>query len=288
MSKIRVNVDYPIYDGQSLTFNAPCDCTSVDGLRVYYPDGNKTFSLCDAHNKDISGIGNVFSAGALIKVVLDVTNERAYLQNADYNTYIDGLIRKYGQVKYGTYEGTGDVVASLDLGFEPGVLIVGNNLDYNYMADTSKKHPANHFLWISGQSSIFVNTVHESSRLNNRDVDTHTRLVFTPNGNTVSWMGYYHAVGSSTETETAYFNNAGETYYYLAIGKNDTIGSDIDPGGGGGGEVVVPAVLYTPQNLTEEQKAQARENIGIIGTGGDLNDIGLLVKDGALCQIYYN
>ena len=33
------------------------------------------------------------------------------------------------------------------------------------------------------------------------------------------------------------------------------------------------AVLYTPQTLTEEQQAQARENIGIISGDGDKNFI---------------
>lgn len=39
---------------------------------------------------------------------------------------------------------------------------------------------------------------------------------------------------------------------------------------GGGGDVpVANAVLYIEQTLTEEQKAQARANIGIVGTGKD-------------------
>ena len=42
------------------------------------------------------------------------------------------------------------------------------------------------------------------------------------------------------------------------------------PEGGGGNDP--DAVKYTPQSLTESQKAQARENIGVVGTGKDGED----------------
>lgn len=42
-------------------------------------------------------------------------------------------------------------------------------------------------------------------------------------------------------------------------------------GGGGGGGSVANAVLYTEQTLTEEQKAQARENIGAVTLGDVMN-----------------
>lgn len=32
MSNIRVDLDYPIYDGANVTFKAPCDCTGAEGL----------------------------------------------------------------------------------------------------------------------------------------------------------------------------------------------------------------------------------------------------------------
>lgn len=41
-------------------------------------------------------------------------------------------------------------------------------------------------------------------------------------------------------------------------------------GVGSGGEAVVDAVLYTPQTLTEAQQAQARENIGVTASDSDL------------------
>lgn len=58
-------------------------------------------------------------------------------------------------------------------------------------------------------------------------------------------------------------------------------------GGGGGGDVPSTAVLYTPQTPTDEQKAQARENIGFEGAAlGILVALGiapvLLDADGAV------
>lgn len=54
------------------------------------------------------------------------------------------------------------------------------------------------------------------------------------------------------------FINDGGTIY-----KIGSSGGNVDPGGGGGGEFTGEAVLYTKQDLTDDQKAQARENIGV-------------------------
>lgn len=83
MSNIRVDLDYPIYDGANVTFKAPCDCTGAEGLTVYYPGGSKNFVLCDAHGVNISGIGDVFMKGVPVKAILDVTGTRAFVQNGD-------------------------------------------------------------------------------------------------------------------------------------------------------------------------------------------------------------
>lgn len=46
-----------------------------------------------------------------------------------------------------------------------------------------------------------------------------------------------------------------------------------ETGGGGGGTVSGDAVLYTEQTLTDEQKAQARSNIGAVDSFNDLKDL---------------
>lgn len=100
MADIRIDLSYPIVDGQPLTFRAPCDCTSVTGIKVYYPNGetteSKEFTLKDAHCNDLTEIGDLFASGAYVKVVIDTTQNAAYIQNADTNAYLEGeLAKKY-------------------------------------------------------------------------------------------------------------------------------------------------------------------------------------------------
>lgn len=97
MANIKVKVDYPISDGTKLKFRTPCESTEVEGLVVTYPIKNgvgnaiKTFVFVDAHGKELSGVGNVFTSDVLIEVLLDVTKGRAYVKNADTNTYIEDI-----------------------------------------------------------------------------------------------------------------------------------------------------------------------------------------------------
>lgn len=97
MANIKVKIDYPIADGTKLRFRTPCESTSVDGLVVTYPvkDGVgyavKTFTFADANGNELSGLGNVFTSDVLIGVLLDVTKGRAYIKNADTNSYIEDI-----------------------------------------------------------------------------------------------------------------------------------------------------------------------------------------------------
>jgi hypothetical protein len=110
MANIKVTLDYPIHDGMDLTFKAPCDCTAVTGLKVYYPSLNentstetsKTFTFKDTHGVDLNGIGNLFMANAYVKVILDTVNNHAYIQNADTNSYLES---KFGNSGGGTITG---------------------------------------------------------------------------------------------------------------------------------------------------------------------------------------
>lgn len=97
MANIKVTVDYPISDGAKLKFRTPCESTDVEGLVVTYPvkDGvgnvSKTFTFVDANGNELSGVGNVFTSDVLISVMLDVTKGRAFIKNADTNTYIEDI-----------------------------------------------------------------------------------------------------------------------------------------------------------------------------------------------------
>ena len=97
MAYIKLTLDHPLVDGETLTFKAPCDNTAVTGLKVYYvtltesaeTKRSATFTFKDAHGNDLTSVGNLFTSGAYIKAILDTTNGYAYLQNADTNQYLE-------------------------------------------------------------------------------------------------------------------------------------------------------------------------------------------------------
>jgi hypothetical protein len=94
MANIRVDLDYPIVDGQPLTFKAPCPCSEIEGLKVYYPIKEGTtfcmrFVFKDAHGIDLTNVENLFDANAYVKVILNTKERVAYLQNADTNGYLE-------------------------------------------------------------------------------------------------------------------------------------------------------------------------------------------------------
>ena len=92
MSKIKVTSKCEIYDGMSITFKAPCDCTAVDGLNVYYHDRPYQFSFRDTHGNDLAGVRNLFTAGTYVKVILDTASGIAYIQNSDSNAYLEARL----------------------------------------------------------------------------------------------------------------------------------------------------------------------------------------------------
>lgn len=98
MAKIKIIIDGPLMDGHNVTFKAPCDCLTVEGLNVYYvKDGaqaNKLFILKDSHGNNLTGLGNLFSEGAYVHVILDTINGFAYIQNAATNRYIENYFQK--------------------------------------------------------------------------------------------------------------------------------------------------------------------------------------------------
>lgn len=124
MPKIRIDRELPIINGQTLTFQAPADCSQITGLVIYYPEGDTTksmdFQIVDAHGVDVgSGTISLFAANALVKVVLDTDQGKAFVQNADTNAYLEKkLAEKYspnnkpspGDIGAGTF--AGQVVAN--------------------------------------------------------------------------------------------------------------------------------------------------------------------------------
>jgi len=94
VANIRIDLTEPLLDGMDIKFKAPCDCTAVTGMVVYYPTENdaeqsKSFVFKDAHGNNLAGLGNLFSQNAYVKVIVDTTNGFAYIQNADTNAYLE-------------------------------------------------------------------------------------------------------------------------------------------------------------------------------------------------------
>ena len=91
---VRVDLNYPIYDGAEIVFKAPCGAASVTGLIIYYPSitgmVSSVFSFADAHTNDLGDLDELFAAGAVVKVILDTETSMAFVQNAATNGYIEG------------------------------------------------------------------------------------------------------------------------------------------------------------------------------------------------------
>ena len=100
MANIKITVDGPLEDGHKITFKAPCGCSDVGKLNVFYIDGdtqkNRLFTLKDANNNDLSGEKNMFAYGVYVSVVLDTNRGFAYVQNAASSAKIEkylGILR---------------------------------------------------------------------------------------------------------------------------------------------------------------------------------------------------
>ena len=108
MAYIKLTLDHPLVDGESVTFKSPCDCNDITGLKVYYPvitDSTETststvFGFKDAHRNNLTSIDNLFMTGAYIKVIHYITNNAAYIQNADTNGYLENKLSVLDRIKY--------------------------------------------------------------------------------------------------------------------------------------------------------------------------------------------
>ena len=97
---VRVDLNYPIYDGAEIVFKAPCGAADVTGLVVYYPSDSgivsSGFAFADAHTNDLGHIDELFAEGAAVKVILDTETSMAFVQNAATNAYLEGKFASLG------------------------------------------------------------------------------------------------------------------------------------------------------------------------------------------------
>ena len=111
---IRVDLTTPIKDGTEVVFRSPVDCSQITGLIVYVTEnGNTTsqeFALADAHGNNVGDIDHLFAENVVVKVILDVANSMAFVQNADTNAYLEGRFADIIDKLCPSFEKTGTVV----------------------------------------------------------------------------------------------------------------------------------------------------------------------------------
>lgn len=93
---VRVDLETPIQSGTEVVFRSPVDCSQVTGLIVYYPENgittSKEFAFADAHGNNVGDIDHLFAENVVVKVILDLSTNMAFVQNADTNAYLEGRI----------------------------------------------------------------------------------------------------------------------------------------------------------------------------------------------------
>lgn len=130
---IRVDLYTPIKDGQEVVFRSPVDCSQITGLKVYYRNGDgsadfKEFAFADAHGNNVGDIDHLFAENAVVKVILDVTTNMAFVQNADTNAYLEGKFAERSPNYYHTER------EELDANYPPIPSEFGKDGNGGYMA----------------------------------------------------------------------------------------------------------------------------------------------------------
>ena len=91
MSKIIVNLGCPVVNGKQVSFFSPCASDTAECIII----SEVEYELVDAYGKAITGINAAWSKDALVSVILDTNTNKAYVQNATSNAYIeDTFLRK--------------------------------------------------------------------------------------------------------------------------------------------------------------------------------------------------
>ena len=80
MSSVKLNLPGTIVPatGMQINFIAPCNCTEIDSITI---DGT-AYDIVDTFGHSLAGTGCMWAANALVSVLLDTTNARAFLLNA--------------------------------------------------------------------------------------------------------------------------------------------------------------------------------------------------------------
>lgn len=82
---LSVNVNFTIYDGSEIVFKAPCNSSEFQTFLINSNVQNAiyttSFTIKNSAQESIHGLINIFKTGSYVSLVLDVTNNIAYIQN---------------------------------------------------------------------------------------------------------------------------------------------------------------------------------------------------------------
>lgn len=83
LSNALIVLDVPAFvnieTGLHITFVAPCNCDAATGLSI----NGTAYNIVDALGNNIAALsGGAFCLGAIVSIILDATNNKAYIQNA--------------------------------------------------------------------------------------------------------------------------------------------------------------------------------------------------------------
>lgn len=78
MANIKLNLPAEPFSGQIVTFKALCASSEItDGLII----NGETYAVCNALGECVTGISGSWDSGALVSIILNVEDKKAYVQN---------------------------------------------------------------------------------------------------------------------------------------------------------------------------------------------------------------
>lgn len=80
MSSVKLTLPGTIVPttGMQVNFVTPCNCSEIDSITI----DSTTYDIVDAFGNSLAGTGCMWAANALVSVLLDTVNARAFLLNA--------------------------------------------------------------------------------------------------------------------------------------------------------------------------------------------------------------
>ena len=176
---------------------------------------SQVFLFTDAHGNNLTGVGNLFTTGVIVKVVLNVDEGKAYIQNADTNKYLETAL-------------AGKAAANHD---HQGQNIKPSSIEFSGNGTKLMDNAGELSAQISGDSTLYpllhTKNVAQKTGLTNRNllhnwylldpINSRGQASYTGNGYHVDrWRGAYTTdVTSITENGLKVENKRSSGYSYM-------------------------------------------------------------------------